>query len=273
MSSITATAIKKVKKRLVAITAKEKDAESAEENRIKGELLLANIYRIKNGETECVLDNYYDNTTVKITLDGRLSVSKNAENYYRKYNKQKRTLSALKPQREQAETELNYLNSVADEISICDTFEDLLLVQTELENAGLISERKITDKKKKTESFCRVYNIYGFTVRAGRNNAENDKLTFTSLPDDLWVHAKDYHSSHVLIESAGREIPEKVLVAAAEICAYYSKGREGGKTEIVYAKRKHVKKPPKSKPGFCTYDNYKSVTVSPEKHGEFLKSN
>ncbi len=272
LTSITNTAVKKAKKKLTAITAKEKDALAAEENRIKGELLLANIYRIKNGESECVLENYYDGREIKITLDKRLSVSKNAENYYKKYNKQKRTIIALKPQRESAESELNYLNSVLDEIMLAETLEELILVQTELENAGLIVEKRATDKKKKVEAFCRVYSVYGVTVKAGRNNAENDKLTFTAKPDDIWVHAKDYHSSHVVIECGGKDVSDKVITAAAEICAYYSKGRDGGKTEIVYTKKKNVKKPPKSKPGFCIYDNFRSITVKPEKHVEFLKS-
>jgi predicted ribosome quality control (RQC) complex YloA/Tae2 family protein len=81
-----------------------------------------------------------------------------------------------------------------------------------------------------------------------------------------------HHSSHLIIEGNGKEIPEKVLTIASEICAYYSRGRDGGKTEVVYTLRKNVKKPPKSKLGFCTYDNYKSMVVSPKKHTEFLKN-
>ena len=272
LSSIINTAIKKVKKRLVAISSKEKDAESAEENRIKGELILANVYRIKQGETKCTLDNYYDGTQVEIVLDSRLSPAKNAENYYKKYNKQKRTLIALKPQREQAESELNYYLAVSDEIALCEDINELSFIQAELEKVGLIVERKVAQKKKPVETFCRVYDVFGFKVRAGRNNTENDKLTFTSSPNDVWVHAKDYHSTHVLIETNGKKVPEKVLIVASQICAYYSKGREGGKTEIVYTERKNVKKPPKSKPGFCIYDNFNSITVTPEKHAEFLKT-
>ncbi len=272
LRSITATAMKKVKKRLVAINSKEKDASFAEENKIKGELLLANLYRIKQGQAECELENYYDGSLVKIALDTRLSVSKNAENYYKKYNKQKRTLIALKPQREQAETELEYLSSVADEIVLAENISELDLVQAELENAGLMQIKGNANRKVKKETFCREYEIEGFKVRAGRNNAENDKLTFTASPNDVWVHAKDYHSTHVVIESENRKVPEKVILMASEICAYYSKGRDGGKTEVVYTLKKNVKKPPRSKPGFCIYDNFKSVMVTAEKHAEFLKN-
>lgn len=271
LGSLTNTAIKKVKKKLTAIKAKEKDALQAEENRIKGELLFANIYKIKNGEDKVVLENYYDGTEIVIALDQRLSVSKNAENYYKKYNKQKRTLTALAPQKTQAQSELNYFESLLDEITLCENLEELNLVKTELESVGLIVEKQQVRKKKEQESLFRVYNVYGFTVKVGRNNIENDKLTFTARAEDIWLHAKDYHSSHLIIESNGKSVPENVIITSAQICAYYSKGREGGKTEIVYTEKKNVKKPSKSKLGFVTYENFKSVVVVPEKHAEFLK--
>lgn len=270
LNSIINTAIKKVKKRLTAISAKERDAVGAEENKIKGELLLSNIYRIKNGEGKVVLDNYYNGEQVEIVLDERLSVSKNAEQYYKKYNKQKRTLVALKPQREQAESELNYLTSVLDEIVLAENIEDLNFVQAELLSEGLIKEQKTVSKKKAEETLFREYFVQGFRIKTGRNNAENDKLTFTAKPHDLWLHAKDYHSTHTIIYTEGKKVPSEVITLVAEITAYYSKGREGGKTEIVYTEKKNVKKPSKSKLGFVTYDNFKSISVLPEKHAEFL---
>jgi predicted ribosome quality control (RQC) complex YloA/Tae2 family protein len=208
---------------------------------------------------------------MKITLNEYLSPSKNAENYYKKYNKQKRTLVALKPQREQAESEQNYLLSVLDEISLSEDIKELQFIEKELINAGIIAENKNLKPKKEQESLYRNYEFENFVVKVGRNNIENDKLTFTARAEDIWVHAKDYHSSHVIIESNGAKIPEEVIVVSAEICAYYSKGRSGGKTEIVYTEKKNVKKPSKSKPGFVTYDNFKSLVVKPEKHSEFIK--
>ena len=273
LNAVLLSAIKKVKKKLTAINAKERDAIEAENNRIKGELILSNIYKIKAGDERCVLDNYYDGSKVEIVLDKNLSPSKNAEGYYKKYNKQKRTLSALKPQKDQAEKELDYLNSVLDSVLLAESFFDLSLIQQEMESSGFLVEKiQQQNKKKETQTFCREYEIFGFKVMAGRNNTENDKLTFTAKAEDVWVHAKDYHSSHVIIVSCGKEVPEKVIRIAGEISAYYSKAREGGKAEIVYVLKKHVKKPPKSKPGFCTYENFKSLIVEPEKHAEFLKN-
>ena len=177
----------------------------------------------------------------------------------------------LAPQKQAAQDEMDYLESVESEIALAETEADLKAIEDELTVSGFIKMRP--QKGKKPEQVCRPreYNAFGFTVKAGRNNAENDRLTFSSKPEDIWLHAKDYHSSHVIVETSGKKITEKVLVAAAEICAYYSKGRDGGKTEIVYCERKFVKKPKKAKLGFCTYTDFKSITVKPDSHTELLK--
>ncbi len=272
LNSVANTLLRKTKKKITLINARKKEAQDAEKNRIYGELIIANIYRFKGGEKECILDNYYDNTEVKITLDSRLSASKNAENYYKKYNKQKRTLLAIEPQLIQIEKEKAYFESLIDEIELCETLEDLSYIKQEMESEGLIYDKQKSGARKKSkESFCREYEYKGFRIKAGRNNAQNEKLTFTAMKEDIWVHAKDYHSSHVIIQTNGKKVEEEVIKVACEICAYYSKGREGDKVEIVYTARKNVKKPPKSKLGFCTYENFKSVIVKPQKHEQLLK--
>ncbi len=272
LNGVINTALKKAKKRLQSIVAKETDALGLEENRIKGELIISNIYRIKRGDAIAELENYYDGTTVKVTLDVNLTPAENAEIYYKKYNKQKRALVAIAPQKEQAAAEVDYLTAVLDELVLAETEADLIAVREELKNYGLIPAEKVAKNKKAQEEY-RVYQIDGFTVKAGRNNTENDKLTATARGDSVWLHVKDYHSTHVIIESNGNSVPETVIIKSAEICAYYSKGRDGGKCEVVYALRKHVKKPPRSKPGFVTYTDYKSVVVQPKNHAEFLKTN
>ena len=273
LTSIINTAIKKAKKRLTAINSKERDALDLEVNRLKGELILANVYKLKQGDSKCRLLNYYNGEEVEIALDVNLTPAKNAENYYKKYNKQKRTITALTPQKEQATAELNYFVSLLSELELCEDILEVKLIEEEMAQMGLVQQVAIKNKKVEKESFCNVYEIDGFVVRAGRNNTENDKLTFTSKPHDIWLHAKDYHSSHVVIETNGREISEKVILISSKICAYYSKGRDGGKVEVVWTQKKNVKKPPKSKPGFCTYDNFKSITVEPNRCVEFIKSN
>lgn len=270
LTSIVNTAVKKIKKRLTAIKAKETDAQSCEQNRIAGELILSNIYKIKQGDKECVVFNYYDDKEQVIELDERISPSKNAEAYYKKYNKQKRTLTALKPQREQAQSQLSYFESVLDMISLAEKIIDLDLIELELIDGGFITNKKAPVKRNKQSASFRRYLIDGFNVKVGRNNTENDQLVWGAKPNDLWLHSKLYHSSHVIIESENREVPDSVIKSASELCAYYSKARNGGKTEIVYTKRKNVKKPPHAKPGFVHYDNFNSISVSPEKHEKEL---
>lgn len=269
--AVVSSAIKKVKKRLSAINARLSDAENGEKERVNGELILANIYKIKQGDKSVAVTDYYDGTEKTISLDPALTPAQNAERYYKRYNKAKRTLVAQLPQKEFAEAELVYLNGANDEIALAENASDAVLIAEELKAAGYIAKEKLPQKRRKEPAKYRVYAIDGFTVKVGRNNVENDELTFSAKGGDLWLHAKDYHSSHVIIETEGKDVPEKTIITAAEICAYYGKGREGGKSDVVYTKKKFVKKPPKSKPGFCTYTEFKTVTVKPDAHEELLK--
>lgn len=269
--AVVSSAIKKVKKRLSAINARLSDAENGEKERVNGELILANIYKIKQGDKSVAVTDYYDGTEKTISLDPALTPAQNAERYYKRYNKAKRTLVAQLPQKEFAEAELAYLNGLNDEIALAENASDAVLIAEELKAAGYIAKEKLPQKRRKEPAKYRVYAIDGFTVKVGRNNVENDELTFSAKGGDLWLHAKDYHSSHVIIETEGKDVPEKTIITAAEICAYYGKGREGGKSDVVYTKKKFVKKPPKSKPGFCTYTDFKTVTVKPDAHEELLK--
>ncbi len=272
LRSKTETATKKAKKRLNAIISREKDAESAEENKIKGELILSNIYKIRAGDRVLNTINFYNNENIEIPLDPNLSAAENAQNYFKKYGKQKRAAVALVSEKKSATEECEYLNGVSDEIEIAEDIIDLKAIEEELVFSGLIKTQNKSVKKKNVTIPYRNYVVSGFNVKVGRNNVENDKLTFSAKPVDIWLHAKDYHSSHVVIETEGKEVTEDIIVIAAEICAYFSKGKEGGKTEIVYTQKKNVKKPPKSKLGFCTYTNFKSISVIPDKHAESLKN-
>lgn len=270
LSSVVSNAKKKVKKRLNAILAKEKDALDAEENKIKGELLLAYAYMIKAGEKSCEVLNYYDNTNVVIALDENLSIAKNAEKYFKKYTKQKRTLTALLPQKQTAESELEYLSSVQDFIGLSESYFDLVNIENELTETGYL--RKDNQIKPKQESLqFRTYIIDNFTVKVGKNNKENDNLLYQANADDIWFHVKDYHSSHAILFTGGKQPSDDTLNKVSEIVAYYSKARGAGKCEVVHTKRKFVKKPSRSKPGFVTYTDFKTLMVKPNGNCELLK--
>lgn len=269
--SVLSAREKKLSKKIAMLSARKKDADCAEENKLKGELIISNVYRLAKGQKECVLENFYDEyKPIKIELDEQLSPSQNAEKYFKKYTKQKRTVEALVPQIESLTEEEKYLKSVKDETDICETIDDLNAVLSELESFGLVKEQKNGKRKKEQKPF-REYSFGGYTIKAGRNNVENDALTLSAKAEDIWVHAKDLHSSHVIIETNRKKPQKEVIAFAAEICAYYSKGREEIKTEIVYTEKKHVKKPKKSKAGFCTYEHFSSITVRADKHAENIK--
>lgn len=271
LTSVTSAALKKAQKRLNAVSAREKDAASAENNRLKGELILANVYKFKGREKSATLLNYYDGTEISIPLDENLSAAANAEKYYKKYNKQKRALAALAPEKERAEKDIDYLRSLLDFIDMAENSDDLESIKEELLSAELLKDKNPSRKKVKQKTLGREYVVKGFSVVAGRNNTENDALVYSAKSDDIWLHAKDYHSSHVIIRTEGKTVPEEVLTKAAGLCAYYSKGR-GGRPEIAYTERKFLKKPPKSKAGFFVYSEYKSMLAEPDNCAEYLKT-
>lgn len=262
-----ASAVKKTEKRLAVIEQKLLDCRDMETVKLKGELITANIYAVEKGMGEFEAVNYYDEKggKIKIALDKTLSPADNAQKYYKRYAKLKRTVESVSAQREETKAQLSYLNSINSHIyageSLCD-FEE---TEEELKALGLITAPQ---QKKKTEKISpfREYDCCGYKIIAGRNNLQNDRLLKSVSQKDLWLHTQNYHSSHVVIITDGKSVPDEVLCVAAEICAYYSDGRNGNKVPVDYTKRASVKKPPKSNAGFVIYSEYKTILVTPDPH-------
>ena len=166
---------------------------------------------------------------------------------------------------------LNYLNSLLESVDLALTENDLISVKLEMQDGNLLEKPKEKNNAKK-QANCefRVYQLNGAVLRVGKNNISNDKLVSSSQKNSLWFHVKDYHSSHAVLEG---ERSQENLIICAEICAYFSKARDGGKTDVVYTEIKNVKKPQGAKPGFVIYNNFKSLTVEAKNHQELLKSN
>ena len=261
---------KKATKRLQETLERLKEAEKAEENRIKGELLTANLYRLEKGMRYIELENWYeaDCKGIKIALDPLLSPAKNAQKYFKAYNKQKRAKEVLAPMREKDEAEIDYADSVLTAIAVAEEIEDFKEIEAELIQAGALRAPKARagGKKKETESSFREYEHGGMKILLGRNNLQNDKLLKLASPDDIWLHTQKYHSSHAIIFTGGRQVLDETLLFVAELCAYYSDGRFGDKIPVDYCKRKFVKKPSKSKAGFVVYTDYKTLLVHPKSH-------
>ena len=261
---------KKQAKRIQDVLERLKESENAELNKIKGELLTANLYRLEKGMKECTLENWYepDCPKIKIALDELLSPQKNAQRYFKTYAKQKRAKEILTPMLKTEQAESEYLQSVSSSIELAETLEDFKEIEEELITIGVLRapKERAGGKKKQTETPFREYEYQGFRIYAGRNNVQNDRLLRTANPSDIWLHTQKYHSSHVIIVRDGREIPDAVLGFASEICAYYSDGRSGDKIPVDYCERRFVKKPSKSKAGFVVYTDYKTVLVTPNAH-------
>ena len=265
---------KKLTKKLQDALERLKEAEKADEYRIKGELLTANLYRVEKGMTGVELENWYspDGGAVAVALDPTLSPSKNAQRYFRLYNKHKRAREVLLPMAEAEKREIEYADSVLSAIAASETQDDLKEIETELIGIGLLRApaQRAGAKRKEIEIPFREYEHGGLKIYVGRNNLQNDRLLRAASPDDIWLHAQKYHSAHVIIAANGGTVRDETLLYAAEICAYYSDGREGDKIPVDYCKRKFVKKPNKSKAGFVVYTDYKTVLVTPDKHAEGL---
>lgn len=263
---------KKQTKKLQDTLERLKESEKADELRIKGELLTANLYRVEKGMTSITLENWYseDGGSVKIALDSTLSPSKNAQRYFKTYNKHKRAREILTPMLEKEEAEISYTDSVLSSILRAETAEDLKEIETELIEIGLLRApvKKVGGKKKETEVPFREYERDGMKIYAGRNNLQNDRLLRLAEQNDLWLHTQKYHSSHVIIQTNGRQVRDETLLFAAEICAYYSDGKDGDKIPVDYCLKKYVKKPNKSKAGFVVYTDYKTILVKPNAHKE-----
>jgi len=261
---------KKQTKKLQETLERLKDAEKAEEYRVKGELLTANLYRVEKGAKEVELENWYSENCekIRISLDTALSPAKNAQKFFKTYNKYKRAKEILTPMLKTEQEDIDYTDSVLASIGGAENEIDLKEIETELILMGLIRapKERVGGKKKEAEIPFREYEHDGKKIYVGRNNLQNDRLLRFSSPNDIWLHTQKYHSSHVIIVTDGGQVRDETILFAAELCAYFSDGRESDKIPVDYCKRKFVKKPNKSKAGFVVYTDYKTVLVKPNPH-------
>ena len=248
------------------------DIQSRDELRIKGELLTAYLHQIERGAETITLENFYDdNNTIEIPLSPTLTPTENAQRYFKKYNKQKRTHAALQDQIRQNNEDLAYLDSVAQAMETVQTEADITEIRSELAEEGF-AKRKYSPKKGKAvgkkgpapSKPLRYTSSDGFEIYVGKNNTQNDQLTMRQAKaHDIWMHTKDIAGSHVIIITGGAQPPEATILEGANIAAYYSKGRSSSQVPVDYVQRKHVRKPAGAKPGYVIYDRHKTVYVTP----------
>ncbi len=255
-------------KKLALQQQKMKDCENKEEYKIFGDLLTANIHRIEEKSSFIDVENYYDNCNIiRISLKPELSPSQNAQRYYTLYQKCKNAEIMTAEQMELAEIELNYLESVAEELARAENERDINEIRDELDSQGYGVKRntKYTKKKQAVSKPMEFELSDGYTLYVGKNNIQNDELTLrASRNSDLWFHTKNIHGCHAVIKTNGTTPSDDVIVEAAKIAAYYSKARDSANVPVDYTTIKNVKKPRGAKPGMVIYDNYNTVNVKPE---------
>lgn len=239
-----------------------------DELKINAELITAAQYRLQKGAGVYEVENYYDNNSiVKISVDPALSPSQNAQKLYKEYRKACTAENMLVKLIDEGEQDLEYLKSVRDMLERSTLEREFGEIKDELISQGFIKPKKSGKKqmKKQTLPPLEFKTSQGFTVLVGRNNVQNDKLTFkTGRKGDIWLHAQKCPGSHTLLLSDGREIPDDAIVEAAEIAAYYSSARSSTLVTVDYTDVKNIKKPNGAKPGFVVYYTYYSVNVKPK---------
>ena len=243
-----------------------KDTEKRDKYKVYGELLNTYGYELTGGEKELSCVNYYTNEPVKIPLDTQLTARENAQKYFDKYNKLKRTYEALTELTEETKAETLHLESISTSLDIALKEEDLTQIKQELTEYGFIKKHGPAGKKVKVTSRPFHYiSSDGFHIYVGKNNYQNEELTFkVATGNDWWFHAKGIPGSHVIVKSEGQELPDRTFEEAGALAAYYSKGRVNEKVEIDYIQKKHVKKVTGAAPGFVIYHTNYSLMAAPK---------
>ena len=236
--------------------------------RICGELITANLYRMERGQSRLTAQNYYDENCadMDIPLDVRLSPQENAARYFKQYAKAKTAEKYLTAQLQKGGEELQYLESVLQELSQAESEQDFNDIRTELTDGGYIRQRGKKQSGFQRASRPREFRTSaGLRVLVGRSNRQNDRLTTKDADKrDLWLHTQKIHGSHVILCTGGAEPDEQSLLEAASLAAYFSQAQGSAKVPVDYTPVKFVKKPAGARPGMVVYTTYQTLLADPD---------
>lgn len=246
-------------------------AEQGDEWRISGELLTTYGSQIQKGSKVARLANHYqpESPEIEIPLNPALSIWENAQQYFKKYQKAKKGRLAIAAQIAKTRESIDYLESIEVMIENAVNLSDLKLIRDELDLAEVKHHKqKNPSKKKEVPAEPRQFQTpAGHTLLVGRNNLQNDRLTFKIAdPTDWWFHTQKIPGSHVILRpNPGIAVDEETLNYACQLAVYFSKARESTKVPVDYTQRKYVKKPPAAKPGFVIYDKFQTGVITPDR--------
>lgn len=247
-------------------------ADEAENFKLYGKLLLANVHCLKKGLKEVSLANFHDSSSfVSIPLDPSLSPVENAKVFFKKYNKAKKARLVTQSLLEKARQELFYLMGVETALQQTNSLKNLLEIRQELATTGHYLAKTTTSKKSKPEQKIspplKFISSDNLTILVGKNNRQNDYLTMRLAKEkDVWLHTKEIPGSHVVIKTNGQPVPRATLQEAATLAAFYSRARQSHNVPVDYTNRKNIKKPPGANPGFVIYTDYHTIIVNPDEN-------
>lgn len=266
----------RISKRLAVQHEELKNCENKDRMKLMGDLISANIYRIKKGDGCVKLENFYDNEfdQIEVELDPRLTPSQNAQKYYSNYRKYMTAEKKLTEQIKLGEEELKYIDSVFESLSRAESEMEINELRLELAEQGYLRSNRVRGSKMRSTSPYEFVSSDGFIILAGRNNKQNDKLTLKiAAKHDIWLHTHNIAGSHVIIVTGGETPPETTIKEAAIIAAVKSKAKDSSQVPVDYCLRKYVKKPAGAKPGMVIFINNKTVYVNPDENlSERLKN-
>lgn len=269
------TNLDRVRRKLALQEKQMEDTRDREEYRINGDLITANVYQLKQGMTSCDLPDYYQESMPlrHIHLDVNLTPAQNAQKYYSRYNKMKRTEEALRIQIAEGREEEAYLLSVVSALNLSDCEQDLMDIRQELSANGYLKKAQKGKKNLARSKPLEFVTSEGVQGLVGKNNIQNDQLTFRSARDrDEWFHVKNIPGSHVILKiqglEMGRDYTEQSFLEAAAQAARHSSGREGSNVPVDHTRVMYVKKPAGSKPGFVRYTHEQTIFVPADEIGK-----
>lgn len=242
-----------------------KKAEKAKEYQKKGELLTAHMHMAKTGDTEITVVDYYDpeQKEMEIKLDPNKTPNENAQTFFKRYRKLSTSMKIITKEITKTEAEIAYFEQLLQQVEDA-SLDDVEEIREELREQGYLKRKtKSKKKKKKTKPMPEEFRASdGTTILVGKNNRQNEHVTMKMANrNDTWLHTKDIPGSHVVIRE--EKPSEETLLEAAQLAAYYSKAKESSSVPVDYTEIRHVRKPNGAKPGFVTYDNQKTLFVTP----------
>lgn len=259
--------LKKDRRKVKKLNKQLDDAAKADYYRIRGEILTTYLGKLTHGMTEITLPNFYDdNKPLKISLDPELSPSRNAQKYFTKYDKLKTSVDYVNEQLKLTNEEIDYLANIESQIELASP-ADIQEIRLELQQQGYVKQKRQKSKKRRKVRVSKPEEFHtsnGTTVLVGKNNLQNDRLSFKiANKNDIWLHVKDIPGSHVIIRDSDPD--EQTLLEAAQLAAYFSKGRDSDNVPVDYLPAKRLHKPNGAKPGFVTFTGQKTLYVTPHK--------